>query len=310
MVCLLLDWTDPSSPAGPFLPGYGFYQLLLQSKNLEVPIPDTIVVEGGSVTHLFNGRHGTIEKAEPNYETTEAWVSSLMSRFLSPTCANPYAKAEPPEPLSVRTVGIVKKQLWKTHVMNHTETLSAIGVQAYLTQCLKAGNSDRFVLQKFIKCRGRRPCFNRIFWRAGTDTVSSNRTIVGWNITSNSDFAKNPHQFQGRPSASGSGSRKKRSESVDTAAAAAFDDSDRRNVLYLPESDEWVPSALLSLPARGDPQLISRRKFLSWLRTMSDLNSAESASIKMRDSQVRSRCALCLRADRTIGPSATETSAA
>jgi hypothetical protein len=204
-----------------------------------VPIPDTVIVNDGSVTHLFNGRHGTIEKSEPNYETTEAWVSSLMSRFLSSGSTNPYSKLEAPEPLSVRTVGIVKKQLWKTHVMNHTETLSAIGVQAYLLQCLKAGNNDRFVLQKFIKCRGRRPCFNRVFWRAGTDTVSSNRTIVGWNVTSNFDFAKNPHP----PSASSSSA--KNSET----AAAALDDPDRRNIFHPPESDESVfpPSSSLCL---------------------------------------------------------------
>jgi hypothetical protein len=284
---------------GPFLPGYAFYQLLIQSKHLDVLIPDTVVVNDGTITHLYNGRHGHIEKSIPNYETTEDWISKVMSRFLAtPTVPHrPHPKAAvEQEPLSQRTVGIVKKQLWKTHIMNHTETLSALGVQAYLVQCLKAGNNDSFVLQKFVKCRGRRPCFNRIFWRAGADTVASNRTLAGWNITSHFDFEKNPEQPQKTASA------RRASRAGDT----------RRDLSQLPESDEYLspsllfsPSSLASLPAPSSP---FGRQFVQLLRSMTDLNSAECASIKMRDSQnyrafgYRNICSLTDEADDVVTP--------
>lgn len=113
-----------------------------------------------------------------------------MDRFV--LTSSPSSPKSENEPLCLRTVGVVKKQLWKTHIMNHTETLSALGVQAYIVQGIKAGNHDQFILQKFIKCRGRRPCFNRIFWRAGSEANATNKTLAGWNITSKFDFAKNP----------------------------------------------------------------------------------------------------------------------
>lgn len=228
MVSYSYSWPHSLSYLGPFLPGYGFYQLLVQSKHLDVLIPDTIVVHEGNIAHLYNGRHGYIEKSIPNFETTEKWVSNVMKRFLFPQSINPYSTASKSEsePIAHRTIGIVKKQLWKTHIMNHTETLSALGVQAYLIQALKAGNNDNFILQRYIKCRGRRPCFNRIFWRVGADTVSSNRTLAGWNITSNFDFAKAPIQ---------NNNSKKR------------EDDNRRDLFHVPDSDEyqWSLSLLI-----------------------------------------------------------------
>lgn len=163
-----------------------------------MPIPDTVVVEGAVIYHLYNDRNGYIKKSAPNMdsrESIEAFVASIMDRFVFKSISVLTGTKHAKEHISQRIVGVVKKPAWRTHITNHCETLTALGVQAHLLHGIEAGNTDSYIIQKFVKSRGRKPTFTRMIWKAHSEsgTGAGGRHAVCWNLfCSNNDFTAFP----------------------------------------------------------------------------------------------------------------------
>ena len=187
--------------SGPLNPGYKFYDILSHSSHLCVPIPDTVVVDGPRIYHLFNDKNGYIKKAVPNLESREgieAFIGSVMDRFVYKSVSlwsgNKQSRKEK-EHISKRIVGVIKKPAWRTHITNNTETLTALGVQTYLLHGMVAGNTDTYIIQKFVKSKGRKPSYTRVMWKMNADIYgSTGRQVVGWNIFGRNDFTTAPQQ--------------------------------------------------------------------------------------------------------------------
>lgn len=182
---------------GPLQPGNKFYELLSHSTRLRVSIPDTVVIDGPTVYHLYNDKNGFIKKSVPNMDSREgieAFVGSVMDRFVYKSMSVLTGTKKEKEHISKRIVGVVKKATWRTHITNHCEGVTALGVQAHLLHGIEAGNTDSYVIQKFVKSRGRKPCLTRMVWKTNAEDCrgSTGRNVVGWNIFCHNEFTATP----------------------------------------------------------------------------------------------------------------------
>jgi hypothetical protein len=154
-----------------------------------------VVVDGAEIYHLYNDRNGYIKKAVPNMDSPEsitAFIASIMDRFVFKSMSVLTGTKHSKEHISQRTVGVIKKPAWRTHVTNYCETLTALGVQAHLLHGIEAGNTDSYIIQKFVKSRGRKPTFTRMVWKANSESAgpgAAGRHAVCWNLfCTNNEF--------------------------------------------------------------------------------------------------------------------------
>jgi hypothetical protein len=132
----------------------------------------------------------TTSKPDPEIENSkEIFVSQVMNRLVHRSVP----MGSVPEPINQRTVAVVKRSIWRTNVMNHTETLSPIGAKAYLLSAVQRNSGGDFILQKFVKSKGTHPSFYRVFWKITAESTGfSNKHLAGWSLYSKRCFAAPP----------------------------------------------------------------------------------------------------------------------
>lgn len=171
---------------GYLKPGIQFYKLLSRAQGLEVPIPDTFVVEDLSVRHVYNDEHGCICVQKMNIDKSKVEKEAFIARGLT-RCIHNSVPIVPPtdendDKVYNRMIAVYKQQSWRTNICNKTEPLSPLGLQARLIDAVY-GSEGSCVLQKFIRCRGRTPSLYRIFYKKTAEDSFDRGNIVGWNIS-------------------------------------------------------------------------------------------------------------------------------
>lgn len=186
---------------GPLKPGFQFYKFLLRKSNvsLHLPIPDTIVIDDTSIVRIYTDPHTGIV----TYDKPDVNKQELKDKFLFRCINNNVGTSVPllkkAEPLEQRFVGVLKKPVANnsktTVISNYCDLLTPL---AFQSQILNAAdhNAGICVIQRFVKCRGRKPSFFRIFWKAtsiGSGCVSgfyvTNRK-EGFKVTDDEDSTK------------------------------------------------------------------------------------------------------------------------
>lgn len=185
--------------SGPMKPGCHFYKWLLRGAGLAVSIPDTLIVERNIVRLVYNDpQTGQIIKARPLGESKKSkkkFIRDVLARFLDAEPRRDLARPAPPRQggaLARQVVAVVKKPFWRSAVGNEVEALLPLPLVAHVMDAVD-GQEGPYVIQKFVRYRGRRPCVYRCFWRAASAT--SPRTVTVWNISSSEPAV----EFQGAP---------------------------------------------------------------------------------------------------------------
>ena len=189
--------------SGPLKPGLYFYKWLLRGAGLTVSIPDTLIVEKNIVRLVYNdAASGQVIKARPlsdSKKNKKKFIRDVLHRFLDPLDKRDDGAVHPGKNnkiLARQVVGVIKKPYWRCAVGNEVEVLQPMSLVAHLMDAVD-GQEGPYVIQKFVRYRGRRPCFYRCFWRAATPGAP--RTVTVWNISS----TEPAEAFQGAPTVVG-----------------------------------------------------------------------------------------------------------
>ena len=177
---------------GPLKPGFNFYKFLLRKSNmtLQLPIPDTIYIDDISVVRIYTDpQTGIVSYDKPDVNKQE-----LKDKFILRCINNSVGTSIPllrkAEPLEQRFVGVLKKPVANNSknvvISNYCDLLTPL---AFQSQILNAAdhNAGTCVVQRFVKCRGRKPSFFRIFWKA---TSIGSGAVSGYYVTNRKDGFK------------------------------------------------------------------------------------------------------------------------
>lgn len=170
---------------GPLKPGFNFYKFLLRKSkmNLYLPIPDTIIVDEITVVRMYTDPStGVLCYDRPDVNKQEI-KDAFILRCINNSVGTSIPLLRKPEPLEQRFVGLLKKPVANNNknvvISNYCDLLTPL---AFQSQILNAAdhNAGICVIQKFVKCRGRKPSFFRIFWKA---TSIGSGTVSGFYVT-------------------------------------------------------------------------------------------------------------------------------
>ena len=170
---------------GPCKPGFSFYKFLLRKSNmsLHLPIPDTIIIDDISVVRMYTDpQTGILSLDKPDVDKQEN-KDKFILRCINNSVGTSIPLLRKAEPLEQRFVGVLKKSVANNNknpvISNYCDLLTPL---AFQSQILNAAdhNAGICVVQKFVKCRGRKPSFFRIFWKA-TSIGSGN--VSGYYVT-------------------------------------------------------------------------------------------------------------------------------
>lgn len=228
--------------SGPMKPGLYFYKWLLRGAGLAVSIPDTLIVEKNIVRLVYNDPStGQVIKARPQSDSKKnkkKFIRDVLHRFLDPPDRRDEGASHAARNNTVlarQVVGVIKKPYWRSSVGNEVEVLQPMSLVAHLMDAVD-GQEGPYVIQKFVRYRGRRPCFYRCFWRAASPGAP--RTVTVWNISS----TEPAEEFQGAPVAVGGAGARHVDKRQDYSELGLLDGSGdvRDNAAFRAEVDGFV----------------------------------------------------------------------
>ena len=161
--------SEYSDQRGPVKPGFHFYKWLSMGSPLQIPIADTILVDGSDIFLMKNDANGVIVRERPAYENSqyerERFLSDCIKRFV--VDSRPMGSSPSLASLRGRFVAVVKRPVGhgKALVANNIECLTPQAFQAHLADTFDQ-RSGKFAVQKFIKGRGSKASLYRVFWKA------------------------------------------------------------------------------------------------------------------------------------------------
>lgn len=177
---------------------------------LRVPIAETLVVDGPRMVLLHNDAKGNVVRSKPPRKNGSSGMNAVVvdaqrREFLMDVVrrfadggrkeAASGAAADATEtpahasslsfakriPLLRRPAAVLKRPAWRNHVASDTEILLPIPLAANIDEDLR-GHSNPHVIQRYIRSRGKKACFYRVFWNPATPT--SPKSVNVWNISS------------------------------------------------------------------------------------------------------------------------------
>jgi hypothetical protein len=214
------NFTDDK--VGPFRPGFYFYFWLRKESGLKLNIPETLLIDRSIVTRFYNDSKGSISSSPVDMEDENSKTNLVANYMLYCTLSSssfldihsksmklpkrqpiPKLNVSPAssekhktfeyliqndnnmvEPLVNQVVAIKKKPLWKSRIQNQHQILTPYPLQAAMQSALEGG-SDVSLIQKFVKPKGKRAGFYRVFWKRDPSSFS---TVAGYHICNLDEF--------------------------------------------------------------------------------------------------------------------------
>ena len=172
--------------------GYAFYKMLGLGPPLQVPIPDSILVDMVDIRRLRNDNKGFIVSEKCSFDkqiSRDAFVASAVESFVAESV--PFGQQ--PHMVDLKNRFVAVRKLPCSHpqalVANSVELLTPLAFQASLLEYMDS-MQGQCVLQKFVKGRGQKANILRVFWRAIACGAGPSGTVTGWFITQkNKKFA-------------------------------------------------------------------------------------------------------------------------
>ena len=155
---------------------------------LHIPIPDTIIVDTGTICRIRNDKKGRIVFDQPRYDLQlprDTFIQSCVESFVADSV--PFGQSSQMMNLKKRFVAVIKRPCPSVdaQVTNSVECLIPLSFQAHLLESMDT-NTGKYVMQKFIKGRGGSAGTYRVFWRATSCGAGASGTVSGWFISQTS----------------------------------------------------------------------------------------------------------------------------
>jgi len=184
--------TYSEQATGPVQPGYCFYKMLGLGPPLQVPIPDSVLVDQHDIRRVRNDRRGFLvcEKLVLHKQVTrDAFMLSCIESFVAESV--PFGQQPRMADLRGRFVAVRKRPC--NHpaalVANTCELLTPLAFQAAVLEYMDTLQGS-CMLQKFVKGRGLKASVVRVFWHATACGAGPSGTVSGWYLTQkNKKFA-------------------------------------------------------------------------------------------------------------------------
>jgi len=170
---------------GPVQPGYNFYKMLGMGPPLQVPIPDSILVDKMDIRRLRSDKRGFVVLEKPTLlkqEHRDAFMLSCIESFVAESV--PFGQQPHMVDLKNRFVAVRKQPCAhsKALVANTTELLTPLALQTSILEYMDTLQGS-CMLQKFVKGRGLKASVVRVFWRATACGARPSGAVSGWFLT-------------------------------------------------------------------------------------------------------------------------------
>ncbi len=142
---------------GPLRPGFHFYRWLGTGPPLQIPIPDSILIDGPNIRRLNNDARGFIVSSKPKYDiqaSRDEFIISCIESFVAQS--SPMGMQPHMTHLRGRFVAVQKSPCInpRSLVTNIVECLTPLAFQATLVEHLDNA-SGNCILQKVCDCQSK-----------------------------------------------------------------------------------------------------------------------------------------------------------